>query len=56
MRTTCEAVNELGSDDDSAPFQYVITTTTDPPEGLADRVRLTLGTEPVTDRLLQVDM
>jgi hypothetical protein len=52
-----EALLELGPDEDVAPFQYIITTTTDPPEGLArGRVRLELGSDTEDRRLFLADL
>jgi lambda repressor-like predicted transcriptional regulator len=52
-----EAILELGPDEDTAPFQYIITTTTDPPEGLArTRVRLELGSDTEDRRLFLADL
>jgi hypothetical protein len=52
-----EALFELGVDDSSAPFQYLVTTTTDPPDGrVRSRVRLQLSARDEQHRLFQVDL
>lgn len=47
---------ELGGE--NAPFQYIVTTTTEPPEEIAKakRVRLTLKSEPPTELLFRKQM
>lgn len=51
-----EALFDLGLDDNSAPFQYILTTTTDPPEGVQSRVRLKLSAATPNGRLFQADL
>jgi hypothetical protein len=52
-----EALFELGPDADTAPFQYIVTTTTDPPAGrVRARVRLELGADKEEHRLFKVDL
>lgn len=56
-RRIFQAMQELGPDEDTAPFQYIVTTTTDPPEGpVRARVRLPLSTSMPSKRLLGVDL
>lgn len=50
------AISELGRDEDMAPFQYVLTTTTEPPESVRDRVRLQIAADIDEQRLLRVDL
>jgi hypothetical protein len=50
------AMCELGNDEDTAPFQYILTTTTEPPEGVRDRVRLQIAADTDEHRLFQVDL
>jgi hypothetical protein len=51
------ALLELGPDEAAAPFQYILTTTTDPPEGPArSRVRLRIGADTEEHRLFQADL
>jgi len=48
---------ELGPDEATAPFQYILTTTTDPPAGpVRSRVRLQIGADTEAARLFQVDL
>lgn len=52
-----EAVFALDPNEDSAPFQYIVTTTTEPPEGpIRARVRQVLSAESDTDRFFRVDL
>jgi hypothetical protein len=52
-----EAILELGPDESSAPFQYIITTTTEPPDGRARaRVRLEIGADEARRRFFQADL
>ncbi len=53
-----KAALELGPSADEAPFQYIITTTTDPPREpeIRDRVRLKLGSRTKKDRLFKADL
>jgi hypothetical protein len=52
-----EAVFELGPDESTAPFQYIVTTTTDPPDGrVRTRVRLRISADVEQHRLFQVDL
>lgn len=51
-----EALFELGPDESTAPFQYIVTTTTDPPEGVRSRVRLKISAGEEQQRLFQVDL
>jgi hypothetical protein len=50
------AINELGRDEDTAPFQYILTTTTEPPESVRNRVRLQVAADTDEHRLFQVDL
>jgi hypothetical protein len=49
------AVRELGEDDQLAPFQYIVTTTTEPPQQVADRRRLTITADLPKNRLMMED-
>jgi hypothetical protein len=52
-----ETVFYLGRDEESAPFQYIVTTTTEPPEGeVRKRVRAELSAESDETRFLKVDL
>jgi hypothetical protein len=52
-----EALFELGPDEKTAPFQYIVTTTTDPPEGrVRSRVRLQIAADADENRLFRVDL
>lgn len=52
-----EALFELGPDESTASFQYIVTTTTDPPEGrVRARVRLQIAADTDDRRLFQVDL
>jgi hypothetical protein len=51
-----EALVELGPSEDSAPFQYIVTTTTDPPESARSRVRLQISADAHENRLFKVDL
>ena len=52
-----ETVFDLGRDEESAPFQYIVTTTTEPPEGeIRRRVRAELSAESNETRFLKVDL
>jgi hypothetical protein len=51
-----EALFELGPDESTTPFQYIVTTTTDPPEGVHSRVRLRISAGEEQQRLFQVDL
>jgi hypothetical protein len=51
-----EALFELGPDEGTAPFQYVVTTTTNPPEAVLSRVRLQINADKEQQRLFQVDL
>ena len=52
-----EALFELGPDASTAPFQYIVTTTTDPPDGrVRSRIRLQVSAEEEQDRLFRVDL
>jgi hypothetical protein len=52
-----EALFELGPEESTAPFQYIVTTTTDPPEGrVRSRVRLELSAVDEHHRLFRVDL
>jgi len=47
----------LGPDEDSAPFQYIVTTTTEPPNGeVRKRVRVELSARSGETRFLRVDL
>lgn len=50
------AIRELGEDEDRAPFQYIITTTTNPPSLVQGRVRLTIAADRAQNRLLMEDL
>jgi hypothetical protein len=50
------AISELGRDEDTAPFQYILTTTTEPPKDVRDRVRLQIAADTDKQRLFQVDL
>lgn len=52
-----ETVFDLGRDEESAPFQYIVTTTTEPPEGeIRKRVRAELSAESDATRFFKVDL
>ena len=52
-----ETALELGPDQDTAPFQYIVTTTTEPPEGSArERVRVQLSARSDESRFFRVDL
>ncbi len=51
-----EALLELGPDESTAPFQYIVTTTTDPPEAVRSRVRLQISAGEEQHRLFQRDL
>lgn len=52
-----EAIDELGGDERTAPFQYIVTTTTDPPEGrVRSKVRLQISADKDESRLFKVDL
>lgn len=52
-----ETVFALGPDEDAAPFQYIVTTTTEPPGGeIGKRVRAVLSAKSDTDRFFCVDL
>lgn len=51
-----EAIFELGPDEGTAPFQYIVTTTTDPPDSVRSKVRLELNAGEEQQRLFQVDL
>ncbi len=51
-----EALFELGPNESTAPFQYVVTTTTDPPEEVRSRVRLRISAGEEQQRLFRVDL
>lgn len=50
------AIHELGEDEDGAPFQYIVTTTTNPPSLVQGRVRLTIAADSAQNRLLMEDL
>ena len=51
------AMLELGPDPVAAPFQYILTTNTEPPKGsVRSRVRLRLSTTDASERLFRVDL
>jgi hypothetical protein len=50
------ALRELGPDDQSAAFQYIVTTTTTPPSQVADRIRLTITADRAENRLLMENL
>jgi hypothetical protein len=52
-----ETVFDLGRDEESAPFQYIVTTTTEPPEGeIRKRIRAELSAESDETRFFRVDL
>ncbi|HEV7672593.1 MAG TPA: hypothetical protein VGS22_29085 [Thermoanaerobaculia bacterium] len=51
-----EALLELCPDERTAPFQYIVTTTTDPPEAVRSRVRLQISAGEEQHRLFQIDL
>ncbi|MFY0568946.1 hypothetical protein ACN28E_34705 [Archangium lansingense] len=52
-----ETVFAFGEDEDSAPFQYIVTTTTEPPQGeIRQRVRVELSARSDATRFLLVDL
>jgi hypothetical protein len=51
-----QALFELGSDEGTAPFQYIVTTTTNPPEALLSNVRLQISAGEELQRLFRVDL
>lgn len=56
-RRIFRAVHALASDPDHAPFQYIITTTSSPPEDMQQTyLRLTLASLPATERFYGVDL
>lgn len=50
------AIHELGEDEEGAPFQYIVTTTTNPPSLVQGRVRLTISADSAQNRLLMEDL
>jgi hypothetical protein len=52
-----ETAFELGPDVETAPFQYIVTTTTEPPEGdVCERVRVELSARSDETRFFKVDL
>jgi hypothetical protein len=52
-----ETVFDLGRDEESAPFQYIVTTTTEPPGGeIRKRVRAELSAESDATRFFRKDL
>lgn len=52
-----EALFELGPDENTAPFQYIVTTTSDPPTGrVRSTIRLEISASEEQQRLFQVDL
>jgi hypothetical protein len=52
-----ETTLALGPDQETAPFQYIVTTTTEPPEGdVRERVRAELSARSDETRFLRVDL
>lgn len=51
-----KALLEFGPNIDTAPFQYIVTTTTNPPEEVQERVRLRLSSDKAENRLFKVDL
>jgi hypothetical protein len=52
-----ETAFNLGHDEESAPFQYIVTTTTEPPEGeIRERVRAVLSAQSDETRFFKVDL
>lgn len=52
-----ETVYDLGRDEESAPFQYIVTTTTEPPDGeTRKRVRAELSAESEVTRFFKKDL
>lgn len=52
-----ETTLTLGADEETAPFQYIVTTTTEPPEGdVRQRVRVELSARSDETRFFRVDL
>lgn len=52
-----ETAFALGQDEDTAPFQYIVTTTTEPPDGnVRERVRVELSARSNETRFFRVDL
>lgn len=52
-----ETVLSLGNEEETAPFQYIVTTTTEPPEGdVRERVRVELSARTDETRFFRVDL
>lgn len=52
-----ETALALGPDEEKAPFQYIVTTTTEPPEGnVRERVRVELSARSDETRFFKVDL
>ncbi len=52
-----ETALALGPEEESAPFQYIVTTTTEPPEGeVRERVRVELSARSDETRFFRVDL
>lgn len=52
-----ETALALGPDEETAPFQYIVTTTTEPPEGeVRERVRVELSARSDETRFFKVDL
>lgn len=52
-----ETALALGPEEDSAPFQYIVTTTTEPPDGdVRERVRVELSARSDETRFFKVDL
>lgn len=52
-----KTVFDLGRDEQSAPFQYILTTTTEPPEGeIRKRIRAELSAESDSTRFFRMDL
>jgi hypothetical protein len=51
-------VRDLEGAADQPPFQYIVTTTTEPPESFKSdsRLRLIIRGEPANERLLKMDL
>jgi hypothetical protein len=51
-----ETVLALGPEEETAPFQYIVTTTTEPPEGVRKRVRVEFSARSDDTRFFRVDL
>lgn len=53
LLTELALITQENGGEESAPFQYIITTTTEPPKELCDYVRLSLAAYPAEEMLLK---